>query len=406
MPKFSTMEELINDKSLGSQDEFTLPGGSKTTVEKFALHAEILNKLMSTKAHRENVPFIHMMEALTTADASILFPKVISDVLLRPLQPVMIGQTLLSRTIQVDNVKSIEFPTLGAMRAFDMSETQEYHEQGLNMTEHIAEIKVNKVGLMLAISEEVVRDSMWDVLALYLEQAGYAMIRHKEKKIFDEYSNHGQVIFDNTLSTSDAWTRGKNAAQVLNGSLSFIDLLDTMAALIANEYNPTDIIMHPMAWTIFAKDPVLRFQLVHHGPVGQFFGNIGIDQAAVQSNMPFGIQTQLTPFAPFSTQTTLATGPFASGGTYDPSGNSGADRISMVTDITVIDRAQGVLVLQRDEMSSEDFSDPRRDIMNIKMRERYGVGILNGGRSVANIKNVRLVDNKETVFNVGNVTPT
>lgn len=37
----------------------------------------------------------------------------------------------------------------------------------------------------------------------------------------------------------------------------------------------------------------------------------------------------------------------------------------------------------KDDISTEQFDDPTRDIQSLKLKERYGVGILNGGLGIA-----------------------
>jgi hypothetical protein len=46
------------------------------------------------------------------------------------------------------------------------------------------------------------------------------------------------------------------------GTLSHGDLLDMMAALGENGYQPTSVILHPMAWAAWRNDPVLQKQLL------------------------------------------------------------------------------------------------------------------------------------------------
>ena len=41
-----------------------------------------------------------------------------------------------------------------------------------------------------------------------------------------------------------------------------------------------------------------------------------------------------------------------------------------------------------------NFDDPRVDIRKIKLRERYGIGILNEGKAIAVLKNVHVVPNE------------
>lgn len=356
-----------------------------------ALNVEALKSMLSTDS-KSRGPRVPLSEALRAADASILFPKVISDVLLRPKEPLMIGQTLLAKTIQVDNVRSIEFPTMGAIRAFDMPDTGEYREQPASFKEDIVEIKVNKVGVKLALSEDLVKDSMWDLLALYIESAGYAMMRHKEEKIFAEFKDKGHKVFDNASTNPKSWTSGRSYNQAPNYGVTYDNFIDAMGCIVANEYVPTDIIMHPLAWAVFAKDPILRNVMYTQSQIGQSIWT-NIPQFDQQINVPWNITYQVSPFVPFQYEATLTTGPASS----LPACN--------ITDIYIVDRNHSVVVLQRDPMETEEFNDPSRDVVNLKVRERYGVASVNGGRAAAVISNVRLDQNFAPAFVVGTVTP-
>ena len=130
--------------------------GIDTTVEQVKTSVAVLSEMFKTNSTSKRVKSINMAEALASADASVLFPKVFSDVLLRPREPLMIGQTLLAKTIKVDNVRSMEFPVLGAIRAFQIGEGQEYPEQIAAVSKHLMEIKVWKHGLKVALNEDFV----------------------------------------------------------------------------------------------------------------------------------------------------------------------------------------------------------------------------------------------------------
>ena len=53
----------------------------------------------------------------------------------------------------------------------------------------------------------------------------------------------------------------------------------------------------------------------------------------------------------------------------------------------------GVLIVDQD-VTTEEFDDPARDIRKIKLMERYGIGILNEGKAIATLKNVHVVPNE------------
>ena len=136
---------------------------------------------------------------------------------------------------------------------------------------------------------------------------------------------------------------------------------------------------------MFAKDPILRNVMYTQGQIGQ----VHLDpypQFDQQVNVPWNIAYQVTPFVPFQYETVLATGPFSAGG-------SNPQTACNISDIYIIDRQNAIVVLQRDGMSIEKFDDPRRDIQSAKLKERYGVGALNGGRAATRMGNVRLVQN-------------
>jgi len=364
--------------------------GFDTTPEAFAKNVAILEALMSRNAPIYG-PRLAMSEALMSADASILFPRVFSDVLLRPREPLMIGQSLLSRTINVD-VPIFQFPAMGALRAFDVSEGGKYKEQYASFTENHTEIKVGKTGLIVGVTDEVVQDSMWDILALYVEAAGFAMMRLKEEKIFTEFSTYGHVVFDNNLESTASWTGGKAYAQTRNFTVTFDDLIDTMGTLVAHEYIPTDIVVHAMSWPIIAKDPVLRNIAYHQGALGQG-GWTAVPNFNQQMNLPWAINYQISPFIPYNASNTL-TSSQASGLTA-----------CGITDMYILDRNNACLVLQRTPMGVEDFRDPSRDIQNMKVNERYGVGVLNAGKGICVIKNVRVDQNWAPHQVIASVTP-
>ena len=48
------------------------------------------------------------------------------------------------------------------------------------------------------------------------------------------------------------------------------------------------------------------------------------------------------------------------------------------------------ILFQDEELTSDRWDDPSRDIFKIKLKERYAIGILNNGQAVRVIKNVNI----------------
>ena len=65
-----------------------------------------------------------------------------------------------------------------------------------------------------------------------------------------------------------------------------------------------------------------------------------------------------------------------------------------LTDIYMFDSNElGVLIVDED-VTTEEFDDPKADIRKIKLRERYGIAILNEGQGIGVMRNVHVVPNQ------------
>ncbi len=99
------------------------------------------------------------------------------------------------------------------------------------------EIRVKKIGVRVSITEEAISDSSWDILGINVKKMGRAMARYKEEQIFNAFSSHGHVVFDNALRTAQpaAGTTGLGKDGQYNDTLSVEDFLDlTLALMMVN----------------------------------------------------------------------------------------------------------------------------------------------------------------------------
>jgi HK97 family phage major capsid protein len=321
-----------------------------------------------------SVPSIKEFTALPSAQ--VLIPKVIIGAVRRAAEPVYLGTKLL-KTIRAKNAGQMYiFPTIGPIRAYDVGEGQEIPVEAIDWQtrEGAVEVRIGKAGVRVQVTQELIDDSMWDIISLMLDEAGRAMARHKEQKVFGQFSKHGWTVFDNTIRTDhpEAGTTGLDKDGQFNDTMSIEDFLDMIIAVIANEFTPTDIILHPLTWSAFAKSHIAGMmtwgaQTYPGGPnmpsatAGAY--NIGPD--SIQGRIPFGLNVMVSPFVPF-------------------------DKTSKRFDMYCVDHNNIGLILQRDDIKPEQFDDPARDIRNIKLVERYGVGILHQGRGVAVAKNISM----------------
>ena len=329
-------------------------------VEKMATYAASFNGKTNIEEAKKNVT---VKEALTTADANILMPKVIQQVVTEAAE----GQYLASqffKRINLTEGRSMEFIHFGAIRAFEIGEGQEYPEQSLNLTKDgigSVDVKVRKYGLKVSITDEMISDSQWDVIGLHLQAAGRALARLKEENMFREFSRHGHVVFDGNLFTAgqDGYPTGRGFNGEYNGTLTGEDMLDMSLSIMSAGFTPTDIIMHPLCWSLFAKNEILE----NAGKAAFGQGTNGQDPRQFSTTNSLGLTVQFSPFVPF-------------------------DQANKKFDFYLIDRNNVGVLLVKDDISTEQFDDPTRDIQSLKLKERYGVGILNGGLGIAVAKNI------------------
>lgn len=64
------------------------------------------------------------------------------------------------------------------------------------------------------------------------------------------------------------------------------------------------------------------------------------------------------------------------------------DKLTKKFDMYVVDKSEVGIVAQREGLSTENWTDPEKDIRNLKAKERYGIGILNNGRGITVAKNI------------------
>ena len=351
----------------------------------------------------------NIKETLMTTDTIKLIPKVIEGQLREAAEPVYLATNFMS-VVHVEGGSSAVYviPVVGELTASEVSEGGRYNEDNVDFStieNATLEVRVKKIGLKVSISEEAITDSSWDILGINIRKMGRAMARYKETWIFNNFSDHGSKIFDNSLRAQmpEAGTTGRASDQSHNDTLSVEDFLDLVLALMGNGFNPTDVIMHPLTWVIFARNSMigngLSFgafggQNVH--PWGNVQGTPGFAGLAangegqkmimspdqVQGRLPVPLQINFSPFVKF-------------------------DKIGKRFDMYCIDRNEIGVIVQKEGLSTDNWTDPERDIRMLKIKERYGVGIQNNGRAITVASNIAVAPSYPVppTITVNNVNP-
>lgn len=307
---------------------------------------------------------VTIREAFASPDAPILFPKIINRTLREAAEPQLLVTPLLS-TVRLGKGRSMEFPAVNAIQAAEIPEGQEYPEQALAFAKQV-EGKVSKKGVKVAFTEEVINDSQWDVVGLHVRAAGRAMARLKEQIALSRFRDAATVV--STDGGSGLGFEGTG-----NGSYVWDDVIDQAAILMAENHVPTDFIIHPLMWAMFLKENSFYTPGANAGR-GWSFPARGPESAANQS-APLGLNVIVSPFVSFSAK--------EEGSGNDPD-------TPAKSDVFLIDRNEVGVMLVRDDMSTDEWNDPTRDITSLKLKERYDVVMLGDGEGITVTKDAAL----------------
>ena len=381
-------ETIQSIHALKTQVQEALDAGKKPTISMESL--DTVEKMARNLSGDYSIGKTTIQEAITSTDAVKLIPKVIEGKLREAAEPEYLG-TRFFQTVRVDGGNSAVYviPVVGEVIAYEVGEAGRYNESNPEFTtleNSTLEIRVKKIGVKVSITEEAINDSSWDILGINVRKMGRAMARYKEELIFNNFSTHGHVVFDNNLrpTIKEAGTTGLGQDGQYNDTLSVEDFLDMTLALMGNGFNPTDVIMHPLTWVVFARNSMIGNGLsfgalggnnVHPNggiqgtPAAFGMANSGDGQKLimtpeqVQNRLPVPMQVNFSPWVHF-------------------------DKINKRFDMYCLDRSEVGVIAQREALSTDNWTDPERDIRNLKCKERYGIGMLNNGKAVTVARNI------------------
>lgn len=324
----------------------------------------------------ENVPGFSFKDFLASPSAKVLIPRVIIGTMRQAADPVYLASKFYQK-VRLQNGQAVMFPSIGVMRAHDVAEGQEIPEETVDWQLHKNSlISVGKSGVRIQYSDELKNDLEFDLISVLLKEAGRAMARLKEQKAFDEWLRHGWTVFDNKQRSDipEAGTTGLDFEGNLNDTLSIDDLLDLIIAVYNNEYVPTDLVMHPLVWSAFAKNGLTgALTAPYDRETKRELPNASfkLGPESIQGRLPFAFNVNLSPFAPIDV--------------YDKT-----------FDMFCVDRNNVGVLIVKDELKTEEFRDPSRDLNNVKVIERYGFGTYNEGRAICSAKNISMAKSYAT----------
>ena len=369
-------------------------GGVKTAISQFSEAYDYVYG-MFTRETLDGKPFTMpdlSIEAMYSSDNSVVFKRVIGEQLVKPTEPNLFLTNNVAKKVTLDAKAplSITFPTINAFQAFDVPEGGSYKPQSLTFQEHITSLRLKKIGVLAAINEEIIAAAIYPLIALHFELMANGIARRQEEHCYQALVQKALEVFNNDEGVVASRTTGVDLAQVWNGSLGLDDILKLQATIVGNRYNPSHILVQPLAYNIIFQDPLIRATFFHRGQMGGSIYDQGpnFDQA---QNMPFGL-TYVPYYAlPYTESGVMATAP--------ASGFAAA----LLTDVYVIDSSNAMTLLQRGDIELEDWDDWFKDAKVLKGRKYMGVAAMDGGKGMTVARNVRVVKNNAPLYVIKSV---
>jgi len=374
-------------------------------------------------------------DALDIQNAAFMIPRAMTQIVQEGIEPLLIGEKLLQK-IQYKPGMTTVFPAIEPLRAEMAGDGMDLPQYNINIGgAQSFGVQVQRHGLRLKIAKRFVDESSYPWISFWLRLAGNALARHKEEFIFDFITKLGTIVFDNSVDarhTAAAFqpikgvTTGRNYKGQLNGSMTVEDIFDMYAATMLNGFIPDTLLVHPLAWMMFVKDPVLREFAIQSGG-GSFFANWN-GNVAVKGNPFYNFQG----LGQGQGQTgQYANGNVTGGEHADPNaGNYNHmtsapilpsylglpfrilvspfvhfDPETRTTDVMMFNSKNLGALIVAEEPHVKSWEDGQYNITNMSIEETFGFGILQEGQAIAVAKNVKVRPNEfvmpaRTVFNL------
>ena len=360
-------------------------------------------------------------DALAYPDSHLAIQKVVTELIQDSVEPNLIGHLLLEQMFTTDRGQNqVTIRTLGALGGYDFTipEEGEYPEIGLGRgQQNVIEAKYGKYGAKIKISEEMLAGSQWNLIDHWIRKTVSALARFKEEKIFAMLDQYGEVVFDNANPTHPNVKIGRTLGRDIygngNGSMTSGDLIDMYSHLLQQGYTPNVILVHPLHWAMFAKDPIIREAGLARGDISQWLASqvspvnpykyiSGWTSASRAANGDAQRLTQEEANQLLQTKPTIPSYSPLSGLTVIPSPYVPYDEDTNTASIIMLDtRNTGVLVTN-EPLTIDGWDEKANDLKVIKLREKYALALYDQGRAVAIARNISLEPNE--IFNNPQIT--
>ena len=185
--------------------------------EGVAMEWEDMYKLLSPR---------HQNDAITSANIRPLLQSSMEVLIREPVEPLMVITGLFTRVVAKGLSTQVLAGAVGAVTAADIPEHGTYPETMFQLGGGMQTAWIGKSGLAASFTDEALRYSTWDIMAMNLRLMGAAMVRHKEQKAVSFLRELGTELFNNSSPTTSMFgvCTGRDLAMQPNGTMTMDDL--------------------------------------------------------------------------------------------------------------------------------------------------------------------------------------
>lgn len=349
-------------------------------------------------------------DTIVTSEIQAFLPQAMEIIIREPIEPACIITGLFNRVMSKGLTTQVLAGALGAVYAGDVQEHGTYPEVMFQVGGAVSTAWVGKSGIAASFTDEALRYSTWDIMAINLRLMANAMVRHKEQKAVTFLTSLGTSLFDNAVPANSLYgvCHGRDMTGAGNGTMDVDDLMQGYGHMVEEGFVPNILLVHPMAYLMWMRDATMRTMLLNFGG-GEWFNpwsgnpgpqstwsngsmgamgpslghrivpggtpsgetptpNTGRSPVAnsvpnVPSNFPFNFTVMASPFVP-----------------YDP--------VSKLTDVYLLSGGNVGYHLVDEELVQVSWRDENVEAVKVKLRERYGFAVAHEGQGVGVFKNI------------------
>lgn len=332
----------------------------------------------------------HMRDNFST-DLPLLIPRTLSNFVKEAVEPALVLTPLMTR-INYSAGTRVSFPSFGGLSnaAADLAEGEEYPSGSMELGGQ-TECIIGKSGIACQVTEEQKRYSQFDIISMNLNACGRSLARLKERKVSKLITDNGTILLDNQSASYPSST-GRNASGDYNGTLTLDDIFRVWATMVNTGFVPNTMIMHPFAWKIFAEENMSRLFGFQNGMAGMLWqsmqGKVGNNPS--WASTPLGQNTYVSNPENLATTFTRVPSLFPQSFNIIVSPYINFTSSTSLTDIIFCDVSELGIIVVDEDVTSDEWTDPSKDIMKIKFRERYGLAVKNDGKGIGLLKNIKI----------------